>query len=249
MIKLENITKTYDGKAQVHALKGVNLTIEDGEIFGIIGKSGAGKSTLVRCINMLERPTSGNVIIDEKNLTNMTDAQLRAERKHIGMIFQHFNLLSSRTVFDNIAFPLELIGASKEAIQKKVADLLELVGLTDRQFNYPAQLSGGQKQRLCIARAVAVHPQVLLMDEPCSALDPISTLAVEDLINELKNEYTIVIVTHNMQQAARIADYTAFFNLKAVGQPGHLEYFTDTTTMFNNPQNEEAERYVSGRFG
>ena len=125
MIKLENITKTYDGKAQVHALKGVNLTIEDGEIFGIIGKSGAGKSTLVRCINMLERPTSGNVIIDEKNLTNMTDAQLRAERKHIGMIFQHFNLLSSRTVFDNIAFPLELIGASKEANQTQVADLLE----------------------------------------------------------------------------------------------------------------------------
>ena len=110
-------------------------------------------------------------------------------------------------------------------------------------------MSGGQQQRLCIARAVAVHPQVLLMDEPCSALDPISTLAVEDLINELKNDYTIVIVTHNMQQAARIADYTAFFNLKAVGQPGHLEYFTDTTTMFNNPQNEEAERYVSGRFG
>ena len=119
----------------------------------------------------------------------------------------------------------------------------------DRLDNPGIGLSGGQQQRLCIARAVAVHPQVLLMDEPCSALDPISTLAVEDLINELKNEYTIVIVTHNMQQAARIADYTAFFNLKAVGQPGHLEYFTDTTTMFNNPQNEEAERYVSGRFG
>ena len=110
-------------------------------------------------------------------------------------------------------------------------------------------LSGGQQQRLCIARAVAVHPQVLLMDEPCSALDPISTLAVEDLINELKGDYTIVIVTHNMQQAARIADYTAFFNLKAVGEPGHLEYFADTTTMFNNPQNAEAERYISGRFG
>lgn len=110
-------------------------------------------------------------------------------------------------------------------------------------------LSGGQQQRLCIARAVAVHPQVLLMDEPCSALDPISTLAVEDLINELKRDYTIVIVTHNMQQAARVADYTAFFNLKAVGKPGHLEYFADTTTMFNNPRNAEAERYISGRFG
>ena len=164
MITLENITKTYDGKAQVHALKGVNLTIGDGEIFGIIGKSGAGKSTLVRCINMLEHPTSGNVIIDDKNMTNMSDAELRAERKNIGMIFQHFNLLSSRTVFDNIAFPLELVGTSKDAIKKKVTDLLELVGLTERQYNYPSQLSGGQKQLVGIARALASDPKILLCD-------------------------------------------------------------------------------------
>ena len=211
MIKLENITKTYDGKAQVHALKGVNLTIEDGEIFGIIGKSGAGKSTLVRCINMLERPTSGNVIIDEKNLTNMTDAQLRAERKHIGMIFQHFNLLSSRTVFDNIAFPLELIGASKEAIQKKVADLLELVGLTDRQFNYPAQLSGGQKQRVGIARALASDPNILLCDEATSALDPQTTKSILELLKDINQRLgiTIVIITHEMAVIKEICNRVA----------------------------------------
>ena len=137
MITLKNITKTYGGSAQVQALKGINLTIEDGEIFGIIGKSGAGKSTLVRCINMLEKPTSGQVIIDDKDLTKMSESQLRAERKNIGMIFQHFNLLSSRTVAENIAFPLELIGASKDVIEKKVASLLDLVGLSDRAGNCP----------------------------------------------------------------------------------------------------------------
>ena len=141
MITLKNITKTYGGSAQVQALKGINLTIEDGEIFGIIGKSGAGKSTLVRCINMLEKPTSGQVIIDDKDLTKMSESQLRAERKNIGMIFQHFNLLSSRTVAENIAFPLELIGASKDVIEKKVASLLDLVGLSDRAGNYPSRNS------------------------------------------------------------------------------------------------------------
>jgi hypothetical protein len=142
VITLKNITKTYGGAAQVQALKGINLTIDDGEIFGIIGKSGAGKSTLVRCINMLEKPTSGQVIIDDKDLTKMNESQLRAERKNIGMIFQHFNLLSSRTVAENIAFPLELVGASKDVIEKKVASLLDLVGLSDRAGNYPSQLSG-----------------------------------------------------------------------------------------------------------
>lgn len=159
MITLKNITKTYGGAAQIQALKGINLTIEDGEIFGIIGKSGAGKSTLVRCINMLEKPTSGQVIIDDKDLSKMSDSELRAERKNIGMIFQHFNLLSSRTVAENIAFPLELIGASKDVIHKKVESLLELVGLSDRASNYPSQLSGGQKQRVGIARAWPVTPR------------------------------------------------------------------------------------------
>ena len=240
MIKLENITKTYDGKSQVHALKGVNLTIEDGEIFGIIGKSGAGKSTLVRCINMLERPTSGNVIIDEKNLTNMTDAQLRAERKHIGMIFQHFNLLSSRTVFDNIAFPLELIGASKEAIQKKVADLLELVGLTDRQFNYPAQLSGGQKQRVGIARALASDPNILLCDEATSALDPQTTKSILELLKDINQRLgiTIVIITHEMAVIKEICNRVAVIEGGVIKEAGRV------VDVFTNPQSQTMKDFV-----
>ncbi len=237
MIKLENITKTYDGKAQVHALKGVNLTIEDGEIFGIIGKSGAGKSTLVRCINMLER---GNVIIDEKNLTNMTDAQLLAERKHIGMIFQHFNLLSSRTVFDNIAFPLELIGASKEAIQKKVADLLELVGLTDRQFNYPAQLSGGQKQRVGIARALASDPNILLCDEATSALDPQTTKSILELLKDINQRLgiTIVIITHEMAVIKEICNRVAVIEGGVIKEAGRV------VDVFTNPQSQTMKDFV-----
>ena len=240
MIKLENITKTYDGKSQVHALKGVNLTIEDGEIFGIIGKSGAGKSTLVRCINMLERPTSGNVIIDEKNLTNMTDAQLRTERKHIGMIFQHFNLLSSRTVFDNIAFPLELIGASKEAIQKKVADLLELVGLTDRQFNYPAQLSGGQKQRVGIARALASDPNILLCDEATSALDPQTTKSILELLKDINQRLgiTIVIITHEMAVIKEICNRVAVIEGGVIKEAGRV------VDVFTNPQSQTMKDFV-----
>ena len=240
MIKLENITKTYDGKSQVHALKGVNLTIEDGEIFGIIGKSGAGKSTLVRCINMLERPTSGNVIIDEKNLTNLTDTQLRAERTHIGMIFQHFNLLSSRTVFDNIAFPLELIGASKEAIQKKVADLLELVGLTDRQFNYPAQLSGGQKQRVGIARALASDPNILLCDEATSALDPQTTKSILELLKDINQRLgiTIVIITHEMAVIKEICNRVAVIEGGVIKEAGRV------VDVFTNPQSQTMKDFV-----
>lgn len=240
MITLENITKTYDGKAKVHALQGVNLTIEDGEIFGIIGKSGAGKSTLVRCINMLERPTSGNVIIDGKNLTKMTDAQLRAERKNIGMIFQHFNLLSSRTVFDNIAFPLELIGASKEAINKKVADLLELVGLTDRQFNYPSQLSGGQKQRVGIARALASDPHILLCDEATSALDPQTTQSILELLKDINQRLgiTIVIITHEMAVIKEIC------NRVAVIEGGTIKELGRVVDVFTNPQSQTMKDFV-----
>ena len=211
MITFENITKTYGGKTHVQALKGISLTIHDGEIFGIIGKSGAGKSTLVRCINMLEKPTTGKVIIDDKELTAMSDSQLRAERKNIGMIFQHFNLLSSRTVFDNIAFPLELAGASKEVIRSKVDSLLELVGLTDRQFNYPSQLSGGQKQRVGIARALASDPKILLCDEATSALDPQTTKSILELLKDINKRLgiTIVIITHEMAVIKEICDRVA----------------------------------------
>jgi len=196
----------------------------------------------------------GEVLLEGKNLYDK-DVDPVAVRRDVGMVFQRPNPFPTMSIRENVLAGVKL---NNRKISKSDADDLVEWALRganlwnevkDRLDNPGIGLSGGQQQRLCIARAVAVHPQVLLMDEPCSALDPISTLAVEDLINELKNDYTIVIVTHNMQQAARIADYTAFFNLKAVGQPGHLEYFTDTTTMFNNPQNEEAERYVSGRFG
>ena len=211
MITLKNITKTYGGAAQVQALKGINLTIDDGEIFGIIGKSGAGKSTLVRCINMLEKPTSGQVIIDDKDLTKMNESQLRAERKNIGMIFQHFNLLSSRTVAENIAFPLELVGASKDVIEQKVASLLDLVGLSDRAGNYPSQLSGGQKQRVGIARALAARPEVLFCDEATSALDPATTEQILDLLAEINQRtgVTVVLITHESEVVRRICDSAA----------------------------------------
>ncbi|MGM9582356.1 MAG: methionine ABC transporter ATP-binding protein, partial [Phascolarctobacterium sp.] len=179
MIELVNVEKTYYSKAgDIHALHKTNLSIKAGEIFGIIGLSGAGKSTLVRCINMLERPTGGQVFVDGAELTSMSDAQLRKARQSIGMIFQHFNLLTSRTVYKNIAFPLEIQGLSKEEIDKRVRPLLELVQLEDRADYYPSQLSGGQKQRVGIARALASNPKVLLCDEATSALDPQTTKSI-----------------------------------------------------------------------
>lgn len=240
MITFENITKTYGGKTHVQALKGISLTINDGEIFGIIGKSGAGKSTLVRCINMLEKPTSGKVIIDGKELTAMSDSQLRKERKNIGMIFQHFNLLSSRNVFDNIAFPLELAGASKEVIASKVESLLELVGLTDRQYNYPSQLSGGQKQRVGIARALASDPKILLCDEATSALDPQTTQSILDLLKDINKRLgiTIVIITHEMAVIKAICDRVAVIESGVIKEQGRV------IDVFTNPQSETMQDFV-----
>ena len=240
MITFENITKTYGGKTHVQALKGISLTIHDGEIFGIIGKSGAGKSTLVRCINMLEKPTTGKVIIDDKELTAMSDSQLRAERKNIGMIFQHFNLLSSRTVFDNIAFPLELAGASKEVIRSKVDSLLELVGLTDRQFNYPSQLAGGQKQRVGIARALASDPKILLCDEATSALDPQTTKSILELLKDINKRLgiTIVIITHEMAVIKEICDRVAVIEGGVIKEQGRV------IDVFTNPQSETMKEFV-----
>ena len=241
------------------AVEDVNINIEANKVTAFIGPSGCGKSTVLRTLDRMHEiipgaHCEGEVLLEGKNLYDK-DVDPVAVRRDVGMVFQRPNPFPTKSIRENVLAGVKL---NNRKISKSDADDLVEWALRganlwnevkDRLDNPGIGLSGGQQQRLCIARAVAVHPQVLLMDEPCSALDPISTLAVEDLINELKNEYTIVIVTHNMQQAARIADYTAFFNLKAVGQPGHLEYFTDTTTMFNNPQNEEAERYVSGRFG
>lgn len=241
------------------AVEDVNINIEANKVTAFIGPSGCGKSTVLRTLDRMHEiipgaHCEGEVLLEGKNLYDK-DVDPVAVRRDVGMVFQRPNPFPTMSIRENVLAGVKL---NNRKISKSDADDLVEWALRganlwnevkDRLDNPGIGLSGGQQQRLCIARAVAVHPQVLLMDEPCSALDPISILAVEDLINELKNEYTIVIVTHNMQQAARIADYTAFFNLKAVGQPGHLEYFTDTTTMFNNPQNEEAERYVSGRFG
>ena len=241
------------------AVEDVNINIEANKVTAFIGPSGCGKSTVLRTLDRMHEiipgaHCEGEVLLEGKNLYDK-DVDPVAVRRDVGMVFQRPNPFPTMSIRENVLAGVKL---NNRKISKSDADDLVEWALRganlwnevkDRLDNPGIGLSVGQQQRLCIARAVAVHPQVLLMDEPCSALDPISTLAVEDLINELKNEYTIVIVTHNMQQAARIADYTAFFNLKAVGQPGHLEYFTDTTTMFNNPQNEEAERYVSGRFG
>ena len=241
------------------AVEDVNINIEANKVTAFIGPSGCGKSTVLRTLDRMHEiipgaHCEGEVLLEGKNLYDK-DVDPVAVRRDVGMVFQRPNPFPTMSIRENVLAGVKL---NNRKISKSDADDLVEWALRganlwnevkDRLDNPGIGLSGGQQQRLCIARAVAVHPQVLLMDEPCSALDPISTLAVEDLINELKNEYTIVIVTHNIQQAARIADYTAFFNLKAVGQPGHLEYFTDTTTMFNNPQNEEAERYVSGRFG
>ena len=186
MIQLQHISKVYEGTTRVEALKDINLEVKEGEIFGIIGQSGAGKSTLIRCINMLEAPTSGSVIVNGTDLTTLSKSDLRKARKDIGMIFQHFNLLSSRTVYDNVAFPLELQGMSKSEIKERITPILDIVGLTERMNNYPSQLSGGQKQRVGIARALASNPKVLLCDEATSALDPQTTESILKLLISMK---------------------------------------------------------------
>lgn len=241
------------------AVEDVNLHIAANQVTAFIGPSGCGKSTVLRSLDRMHEITpgahvTGEVLLEGRDLY-AKGVDPVAVRRDVGMVFQRPNPFPTMSIRQNVLAGVRL---NNEKIAKSDADDLVEWALRganlwnevkDRLDHPGIGLSGGQQQRLCIARAVAVHPSVLLMDEPCSALDPISTLAVEDLINELKRDYTIVIVTHNMQQAARVADYTAFFNLKAVGQPGHLEYFADTSTMFNDPQNEEAERYISGRFG
>ena len=186
MIELKNVSKTFDsGTGEVDALKNVTLTINDGDIYGIIGMSGAGKSTLVRCINLLEKPSSGEIIVNGERLDTMSPAQLRAARRNITMIFQHFNLLMQRTCLKNICFPMELAGVKKADAEKRARELLELVGLPDKANAYPAQLSGGQQQRIAIARALATDPKVLLCDEATSALDPKTTRQILELIKDI----------------------------------------------------------------
>lgn len=233
MIEIRDLSLTYQGpKGPVHALRGINLEIASGEVFGIIGRSGAGKSSLVRCLNLLNRPTKGKVIVNGRDLMQLSDAELRAARRDIGMVFQHFNLLSSRTVFDNVALPLELAGISKEEIAKRVTPLLELVGLDHLFDRYPAQISGGQKQRVGIARALASNPKVLLSDEATSALDPETTRSILDLLRKVNRELgvTVVLITHQMQVIKQIADRVAVID------GGNIAELGSVIDVFTKPQ-------------
>ena len=241
MIKLDHVKKTYVGAAgEVTALKDVDLSIGKGEIYGIIGLSGAGKSTLIRCINMLERPTEGKVIVDGQDLTAMSDDELRRARKRIGMIFQHFNLLSSATVYDNVAFPLRLDGVDEAEIKRKVDELLSLVGLADKAEQYPAQLSGGQKQRVGIARALTCDPKVLLCDEATSALDPQTTKAILELIREINRRMslTVVVITHEMQVIKDICDYVAVLENGIIAEKGTV------VEVFTNPRQPITKEFI-----
>ena len=225
MIVLQHVSKVFAGSdktKQVHAVDDVSLTIQDGDIFGIIGFSGAGKSTLVRCINLLERPTSGSVEVDGQELTRMSAKELRQARKKIGMIFQHFNLMPSRTIFGNVAYPLRGSGLSKEEIRAKVHSLLELVGIADKENAYPSQLSGGQKQRVAIARALANDPKILLCDEATSALDPQTTKAILSLLHHLNQTLgiTIVVITHEMAVVKEICNRVAVMDHGKVVEEG-----------------------------
>ena len=226
MIHLEKISKIFPtGSGEVRAVREVSLDIKQGEIFGIIGFSGAGKSTLVRCINLLERPTEGTVTVDGTELTGLDEKQLREVRRKIGMIFQHFNPLRSRTVYDNIAFPLKKSKLSKEEKHQKISSLLELVGLSDKKDAYPSQLSGGQKQRVAIARALANDPKVLLCDEATSALDPQTTKSILHLLKQVNETLgiTIVVITHEMAVVKDICDRVAIMELGRVVEEGTTE--------------------------
>lgn len=225
MIRLENVSKTFtDSNKEVHAVNNVSLTINDGDIFGIIGFSGAGKSTLVRCINLLEKPTDGKVFVDDAEITALSGRELRKARKKIGMIFQHFNLMPSRTIFGNVAYPLRGSGLSKEEIKEKVHHLLELVGISEKENAFPSQLSGGQKQRVAIARALANDPNILLCDEATSALDPQTTKSILKLLQQLKQTLgiTVVVITHEMAVVKEICNRVAVMDHGDVVEEGEV---------------------------
>lgn len=238
MIELRQLTKIFS--TGITALDDINLSIERREIFGVIGPSGAGKSTLIRCVNLLESPTAGHVIIDNQDLTQLSLGDLRKARKKIGMIFQHFNLLSTRNVFDNIAFPLEISGYKKTEIAKVIDPLLELTGLTDKKDYYPSELSGGQKQRVAIARALTNKPHVLLSDEATSALDPHTTHSILRLLKDINKELgiTILLITHEMEVVKEICHRLAIIEEgKIIEESNVLEFFT-------NPKTDTAKRFI-----
>ncbi|AJG99953.1 methionine ABC transporter ATP-binding protein [Clostridium beijerinckii] len=241
MIELKNIQKIFNKKgAKVEALKGVNLQVDKGDIFGVIGFSGAGKSTLIRMVNYLEQPTSGEVIVDNKNLGKLTTKELREVRKQIGMIFQHFNLLESKNVFENVAIPLVLNHRPKDEIESRVNELLEFVGLEDKAKAYPSELSGGQKQRIGIARALATNPLILLCDEATSALDPQTTGSILQLLKKINREYniTILMITHEMAVIREVCNKVAVMENGEIIEQGNL------LEVFGNPKEQTTKNFV-----
>lgn len=242
MIVLENVSKVFktEKNKKLNAVNNVSLKIDKGSIYGIIGFSGAGKSTLVRCINLLERPTSGKVYLDGDELTSLSQKELRKTRKKIGMIFQQFNLFASRTVFKNVAYPLRYKGLSKKLIEDKVMSLLELVDIKDKAYVYPSQLSGGQKQRVAIARALANDPQILLCDEATSALDPQTTLSILKLLKKLNEQFglTIVVITHEMNVVKELCHRVAVMNDGKLIEEGNI------FEVFSSPKNKVTQDFI-----
>lgn len=241
MIRLEQVSKTFVQKdKQTEALKNVSLTIEDGSIFGIIGSSGAGKSTLVRCLNLLERPTEGKVYIDDTELTALGSADLRAERRKIGMVFQQFNLLAQRNALKNVCYPLEIAGVGARQAKERAKELLKMVGLEDRMYHYPAQLSGGQKQRVAIARALATEPKYLLCDEATSALDPNTTNSILELLKEINERLgvTIIVITHEMRVVEKICTHVAVLNEGEIIEEGSIQ------DVFLSPKTKVAQEMI-----
>lgn len=243
MIEIRELTKTYQtGDGGVEALKNISLTIQDGDIYGVIGMSGAGKSTLVRCINMLERPTRGAVLIDGQDMGSLDPAGLREARRRITMIFQSFNLLMQRNCLSNICFPLRLAGVKKEEAERRAMELLELVGLPDKAKAYPAQLSGGQQQRVAIARALATDPKILLCDEATSALDPNTTKQILDLLKKINREMgvTVIVITHEMAVIEAICDRVAIIDQSHIAEVGGV------SEIFSNPKTDIGRRLILG---
>ena len=241
IIKIQHLTKTFGAdEGAVRALKDINLEIRQGEIFGIIGLSGAGKSTLVRCINLLERPSEGSVVVDGKEMTALSERELRLARRNMTMIFQSFNLLMQRTCLKNVCFPMEIGGVPAAQAKKRALELLEIVGLQDKANAYPSQLSGGQKQRVAIARALAPDPKVLLCDEATSALDPTTTASILALLKDLNEKLgvTIVVITHQMSVIEEICSRVAILDGGVVAEQGKVE------DIFSNPSTDAARRLV-----
>lgn len=241
MIEIKHLYKTFETKdGKVEALKDINITVEDGDIYGIIGMSGAGKSTLVRCINMIERPTKGTVVIDGTDMSKLSEVELRKIRRDVTMIFQSFNLLMQRTCLKNVCFPLELAGVKPAEAKKKAMELLDTVGLPDKANSYPAQLSGGQQQRVAIARALATNPKILLCDEATSALDPKTTNQILDLIREINRKMgiTVIVITHQMSVVENICNKVSIIDFGVVQETGTV------TDVFANPKSEAGRRLV-----